>query len=91
MDKGINLQQMAMNTFLEFLKFDRSQDEKKKGLLKRMMNDAIRMMGAAYRMLRVHAKDEAKKGKRLGKRQRGVCRRMLDSNIRIMRQAWISL
>lgn len=91
MNKGYNLMQMAMNSFHEFMKYQKILDDKKRGICKRMANDSIRMLGAAFRMLRAHARDDFDEQERRANRQRGICRRMLDVNLRLMGMAMVAL
>jgi hypothetical protein len=91
LDQGYNLMAMGFRGFLDFQKKEEVNDEKRRKIYMRMSNEALRFLGQALRMLRVHCKDEIKRQKRLNKKQRGVARRMLDQSVRLMGMAWVNL
>merc|ERR1712196_738436 len=94
-NQGFNLQTMAMNKFVEYLKFAREeerlaeeerlrQQKEKDRILRRVCDVNIRMQGAAYRQLYQHMEKEVEKERNLMMRQRGIMRKIVDSNVRYM-------
>ena len=84
MDKGYSMQCQAINGLKEFLKKERSLDKEKNRILKRMLYQNIREMGQALRMLEVNKEQEEAREIGIAQQQRGICKRILDVNTRLM-------
>ena len=94
-NKGYNLQVMGVNAIREFLTDARYQDEmarleaerqakEKDRILRRIMNGNLRMLGTAFRQaLQWTVADREAEIARM-KRMRGICNRIVDSNVRLM-------
>merc|ERR1712084_97274 len=94
-NKGYNMQVMGVNAIREFLTDARYQDEmarleaerqakEKDRILRRIMNGNLRMAGAAFRQaLQWTIADREAEIARM-KRMRGICNRIVDSNVRLM-------
>merc|ERR1711981_1369957 len=94
-NKGYNLQVMAVNCLREYLANERYQDEmarleaerqakEKDRILRRIMNGNLRMLGTAFRQaLQWTVADREAEIARM-KRMRGICNRIVDSNVRLM-------
>merc|ERR1712226_1199813 len=74
----------------ERLEFERQQKEKDR-LLRRMMDGNLRVMGQALRQFQLHAEAEAEKERARMAKQRGIMRRIVDSNTRLMSAGWNKL
>merc|ERR1712196_665408 len=94
-NQSFNLQSMAMNAFMQFLKSEREREEaerleherqqkEKDRILRRIMDSNLRMAGVAFRQAKQFAEAEAEKERQLMFRQRGIMRRIIDSNTRLM-------
>merc|ERR1711874_372723 len=95
MNKGHNLQVMAVNGLKEFLAYERAQDEarrleferqqkEKDRILRRIMDSNLRFAGIAFRQAFIHMESVREKERVLANKQRGVMMRILDSNTRLM-------
>jgi hypothetical protein len=84
MDKGYSMQCQAINGLKEFLKKEKSLDKEKDRILKRMLYQNIREMGQALRMLEVNKEQEEAREISIAQQQRGICKRILDVNTRLM-------
>jgi hypothetical protein len=62
----------------------RRGDKEREKILKRFLNSSLREMGCALRMLRVNKEEEEERERALFLKQRGVCKRMIDVNARLM-------
>merc|ERR1711990_486336 len=94
-NKGYNLQVMGVNAIREFLTDARYQEEmarleferqakEKDRILRRIMNGNLRMLGTAFRQaLQWTIADREAEIARVNK-QRGICNRIVDSNVRLM-------
>merc|ERR1711990_1270393 len=94
-NKGYNMQVMGVNAIREFLTDARYQDEmarleaerqakEKDRILRRIMNGNLRMLGTAFRQaLQWTIADREAEIARVNK-QRGICNRIVDSNVRLM-------
>merc|ERR1712146_628532 len=94
-NKGYNLQVMAVNALREYLESERNADElarleaerqakEKDRILRRIMNGNLRMLGTAFRQaLQWTVADREAEIARM-KRMRGICNRIVDSNVRLM-------
>merc|ERR1711957_530907 len=94
-NQGHNFQVMAVNCLREFLKdariieennqleFERQQKEKDR-ILRRIMNTSARFMGMGFRQALQFTIKEREAEIALMAKQRGIMRRMVDSNARLM-------
>merc|ERR1712085_190003 len=94
-NQGYNLQVMAANALQEFLtserareeaerlEFERQQKEKDR-ILRRIMDANLRMAGGAFRQALAYAVADREAEIALMRRQRGIMRRIVDSNVRLM-------
>merc|ERR1711920_720845 len=101
-NRGYNLQVMGVNAIREFLTDARYQEEmdrleaerqakEKDRILRRIMNGNLRMLGTAFRQAlqwTVFARDAERA---LIAKQRGIMRRIVDSNVRLMSAGWNKL
>merc|ERR1711939_876147 len=94
-NQGYNLQCMAVNSLLEYLKSEREREERerleyerqqkeKDRILRRIMDQNLRFAGMAFRQGYQHMESEREKERMLMYKQRGIMRRMVDSNTRLM-------
>merc|ERR1712093_507322 len=94
-NQGFNLQSMAVNALFEYLKSEREREERerleferqqkeKDRILRRIMDQNLRFAGMAFRQSKQFAEAEAEKERQLMFKQRGIMRRMVDSNVRLM-------
>merc|ERR1711874_879849 len=94
-NKGYNMRVMAINAYQDFLKWAREEErlaaeeaerqrKEKDRILRRVMDVNLRMRGQAYRQIKVNCDEEAEKERVLMQRQRGIMRRIVDSNVRLM-------
>ena len=90
-----NLQVMAINSLKEFLEYERNQDNLKKldyewqqkekdRILRKIMDSNLRLAGIVYRQAYQYMESEREKEIIILFKQRGIMRRMLDSNMRLM-------
>merc|ERR1712151_1446721 len=94
-NKGYNMQVMGVNAIREFLTDARYQDEmarleaerqakEKDRILRRIMNSNLRFAGTAFRQaLQWTVADREAEIARM-KKMRGICNRIVDSNVRLM-------
>merc|ERR1711881_638503 len=101
-NSAFNLEVQAVNALRDFLKSERVADElarieaervakEKDRLLRRMMDGNLRVMGQALRQLQLWAEAAAEKERALMARQRGIMRRIVDSNVRLMSMGYNKL
>merc|ERR1711957_638170 len=94
-NKGYNMQVMAVNCIREYLVNQRTQDElarleaerqmkEKERILKRIMNSNLRFAGMAFRQALQWTVAEREREIALMAKQRGIMRRIVDSNVRLM-------
>jgi uncharacterized protein YoaH (UPF0181 family) len=97
-----NLQVMAVNSLREFLAHGRDSDaanvekmlrqkHEKDRILRRIMSESARMAGTGFRQAYQHTVEAREKEILLMQRQRGIMRRILDSNTRVMAQGYNKL
>merc|ERR1712014_475727 len=98
-NQGYNLQVMAVNAVREFLASERDREERereeyerqqreKDRILRRIMNGNLRMLGQGFRQAFQWMEfDRAAEIARIAK-QRGIMRRIVDSNVRLMSAGW---
>merc|ERR1712141_783365 len=78
-NSAFNLEVQAVNALLDFLKSERAREEKDR-LLRRMMDGNLRVMGQALRQLQLWAEAAAEAERVRMAKQRGIMRRIVDSN-----------
>merc|ERR1712178_184419 len=94
-NQGFNMQSMAVNALFEYLKSEREREDRERAeyerqqkekdrILRRIMDQNLRFAGMAFRQAYQHMQDEAEKERQLMFKQRGIMRRMIDSNTRLM-------
>merc|ERR1712012_257249 len=94
-NQGYNMQVQAINAYQDFLKWAREEDrlaaeeaerqrKEKDRILRRVMDVNVRMQGQACRQIRVNCEEEAEKERVLMAKQRGIMRRIVNSNVRLM-------
>merc|ERR1711957_277436 len=94
-NKGYNLQVCGINCIREFLVSERNNDElarleaerqmkEKERILRRIMNSNLRFAGMAFRQALQWTVAEREKEIALFAKQRGIMRRIVDSNVRLM-------
>merc|ERR1711935_977042 len=94
-NKGYNMQVMGVNCIREFLKDARIEDEnarleaerqakEKERILRRIMNSNLRFAGMAFRQALQWTQAEREREIALMAKQRGIMRRIVDSNARLM-------
>merc|ERR1712050_103862 len=94
-NQGYNLQVMAVNAVREFLASERDREERereeyerqqreKDRILRRIMNGNLRMQGTAFRQAYQWMEADREKERMLMFKQRGIMRRIVDSNTRLM-------
>merc|ERR1712226_1287998 len=67
------------------------QRKEKDRILRRVMDVNARLQGQAYRQIRVNCEEEAEKERNLIYKQRGIMRRIVNSNVRLMGMGWNKL
>merc|ERR1712076_363998 len=88
-NQGYNMQVMAINAYIDFLKHERElqrlaeeeaerQRKEKDRILRRVMDVNARLQGQAYRQIRVNCEEEAEKERVLMAKQRGIMRRIIN-------------
>merc|ERR1711957_631277 len=94
-NSGYNLQVMGVNCIREFLtsarndeerareEYERQQEEKSR-ILRRIMNGNLRMMGTGFRQALQWTIADREAEIALMAKQRGIMRRIVDSNVRLM-------
>merc|ERR1711907_340145 len=91
-NQGYNLQVMAANALQEFLASERDREERerleyerqqreKDRILRRIMDSNVRMMGTGFRQAYQWMEHDREKERVLMRRQRGIMRRIIDSNV----------
>merc|ERR1712087_1102140 len=101
-NKGYNLQVMGVNAIREFLTSERDREERereeyerqqreKDRILRRIMNGTLRVMGTAFRQSFQWMEADRAAEIALMARQRGIMRRIVDSNVRLMSAGWNKL
>merc|ERR1711981_7872 len=94
-NKGYNLQVMGVNAIREYLASERNADElarleaerqakEKDRILRRIMNGNLRMLGTAFRQALQWTVADREAEIARAKRMRGICNRIVDSNVRLM-------
>merc|ERR1711935_1069497 len=101
-NQGHNLQVMGVNAIREFLvserdaeerareEFERQQKEKDR-ILRRIMNGNLRMMGTGFRQSMQWMVADRDAERALMAKQRGIMRRIVDSDVRLMSAGWNKL
>merc|ERR1711981_1398515 len=101
-NQGHNLQVMGVNSIREFLsseryreeaeklEFERQQKEKDR-ICRRIANRNVRELGQGLRQLKVFAEAMAEQERQRAFMHRGIMRRMVDSNVRLMSAGWNKL
>merc|ERR1712118_631596 len=101
-NQGYNLQVMAVNAVKEWLASERDREERereeyerqqkeKDRILRRIMNGNLRMQGTAFRQAYQWMEADREKERMLMFKQRGIMRRIVDSNTRLMSAGWNKL
>merc|ERR1711981_396179 len=101
-NQGYNLQVMAVNAVREFLTSERAAEEaarleyerqqkEKDRILRRIMNGNLRVMGAGFRQAYQWTIFAREAEIALIAKQRGIMRRIVDSNVRLMSAVWNKL
>merc|ERR1712031_140739 len=101
-NQGYNLQVMAANALREYLTSERDREERerleyerqqkeKDRILRRIMNGDLRMMGTGFRQAFQWMEFDRAAEIALMARQRGIMRRIVDSNVRLMSAGWNKL
>merc|ERR1712025_599707 len=94
-NQGFNLQAMAVNALMEFLKSEREREEaerleferqqkEKDRILRRIMDSNVRMMGVGFRQAYQWMEHDREKERILMLKQRGIMRRIVDKNARMV-------
>merc|ERR1712226_1705096 len=94
-NQGHNLQVMGVNSIREYLSSERDREERereeferqqkeKDRILRRIMNGNLRMMGTAFRQALQWTEFDREAEIARMKRMRGICNRIVDSNVRLM-------
>merc|ERR1711881_542523 len=92
-NQGFNLQAMAVNQLMEFLKSEREREEaerleyerkQKDRIHRRIMDSNVRFMGMGFRQALQWTQAEIERERIRMQRQRGIMRRIVDSNVRLM-------
>merc|ERR1712072_917168 len=92
-DTGFNLQTQASNSIKEFLASERDREERerleyerqqkeKDRILRRIMDQNVRFMGMGFRQAFQWMEADRKAEIALMAKQRGIMRRIVDSNVR---------
>merc|ERR1712153_87327 len=101
-NQGYNLQVMAVNCVREYLtsarvdeerareEYERQQKEKDR-ILRRIMNQNVIFMGMGFRQAFQHMEADRAAEIALMAKQRGIMRRIVDSNVRLMSAGWNKL
>merc|ERR1712217_13386 len=96
-NQGYNLQVMAVNAVREYLASEREREEcerqqrEKDRILRRIMNGNLRMLGTAFRQAFQWMEHDREAERALIAKQRGIMRRIVDSNVRLMSAGWNKL
>merc|ERR1712195_401333 len=101
-DTGYNLQVMGLNCIKDYLEserireeneraeFERQQKEKDR-ILRRIMNTSVRFMGMGFRQALQWTVAAREAEIALFAKQRGIMRRIVDGNVRLMSAGWNKL
>merc|ERR1712050_788537 len=101
-NQGYNLQVMAVNAVRGYLTSERDREERereeyerqqreKDRILRRIMNGNLRMLGTAFRQAFQWMEHDREAERALIAKQRGIMRRIVDSNVRLMSAGWNKL
>merc|ERR1711937_937461 len=101
-NQGHNLQVMGVNSIREYLTSERDREERereeyerqqreKDRILRRIMNGNLRMLGMGFRQAMQWMEFDRAAEIALMARQRGIMRRIVDSNTRLMSAGWNKL
>merc|ERR1712183_605018 len=101
-NQGHNLQVMGINSIREYLTSERHREEaerlelerqqkEKDRICRRIANKGLREQGQAIRQLKVFAEAMAEQERQRAFKHRGIMRRMVDSNVRLMSAGWNKL
>merc|ERR1711881_684817 len=101
-NQGHNLQVMGVNSIREYLSSERDREERereeferqqkeKDRILRRIMNQNVRMMGTGFRQAFQWMEADRAAEIALMAKQRGIMRRIVDSNVRLMSAGWNKL
>merc|ERR1711981_1162218 len=101
-NQGHNLQVMAVNSVREYLTSEREAEERareeyerqqkeKDRILRRIMNQNVRFMGMGFRQAFQWMEADRAAEIALMARQRGIMRRIVDSNVRLTSAGWNKL
>merc|ERR1712228_417031 len=94
-NQGFNLQAMAVNQLMEFLKSEREREEaerleyerqqkEKDRILRRIMDSNVRFMGMGFRQAQQWTQAEIERERMRMFKQRGIMNRIVNSNVRLM-------
>ena len=87
-DRGYNLGLQAVTSLRTFLRTEREADVRnqttKDRILRRLMDENLRFLGQAMRMLQYHAKEETETERVKTLKLRGMCNRFASKNSRLM-------
>merc|ERR1712048_368497 len=94
-NQGYNLQVMAINAVKEFLASERDREERerleyerqqkeKDRILRRIMDKGLRQMGQGFRQAWQWMEADREKERALIAKQRGIMRRIVNGNVRLM-------
>merc|ERR1712178_371752 len=101
-NQGHNLQVMGVNSIREYLtserhreeaerlEFERQQKEKDR-ICRRIANKGLRESGQGLRQLKLFAEAMAEQERQRAFKHRGIMRRIVDSNVRLMSAGWNKL
>jgi len=92
--QGFNLQCLVINSLKEYLKSQRYIEEKlnheadrirkeQEKICKRLLHNELNLLATAFRLLKVNYSELINKERILAMKQRGICRRIIDSNVRL--------
>merc|ERR1712228_331324 len=101
-NRGYNLQVMGVNKIREFLTSERDREERereeyerqqkeKDRILRRIMNSNLRFAGMAFRQALQWMVADRDAERALMAKQRGIMRRIVDGNVRLMSAGWNKL
>merc|ERR1712178_596156 len=94
-NQGYNLQVMAINAVKEFLASERDREERerleherqqkeKDRILRRIMDKGLRQLGQGFRQAFQFMEADRERERVLVNKQRGIMRRIVDGNVRLM-------
>merc|ERR1711990_1336630 len=101
-NQGHNLQVMGINSIREYLTSERHREEaerlelerqqkEKDRICRRIANKGLRESGQGLRQLKLFAEAMAEQERQRAFKHRGIMRRMVDSNVRLMSAGWNKL